>query len=78
MNLTKVSETGQNQTYHSEYVNLADDLYSFKVQSFITFLLEVGLIKSAKQIREIDSVTICSSQKNGLNPVFRTHYINFS
>ena len=78
MNLTKESEIGLSQTYHSEYVNLADDLYSFKVQSFITFLLEAGLITSAKQIQEIDSITICSSQKDGLNPVFRTHCINFS
>ena len=76
MKVIKELETGQNQTLRSEYGISIEDLYSLKVQSFITFLVESGLIKNARQIREIDSVTISCSLKNGLDIVGKMNFIN--
>ena len=78
MNHTKVLAIGRSLTLPSVFVKSADDFYSFKVQSFITFLQEAGLIKNAKEIHEIDSVTISCSLKNGLNVVGKMNFINFS
>lgn len=78
MNPIKVLVTGLNQTYALESVDMEGDYYSFKVQSFITFLQEVGLLKRGRQIPPIDSITISYSQKDGLNHVGNIHSTNCS
>ena len=78
MNPIKVLVTGLNQTYALESVDLEADYYSFKAQSFITFLQELGLLKRGQEIPPIDSITISYFQKDGLSHTGSTHSIKCS
>ena len=74
----KVLVIGQNQTSALESVDVEGDYYSFKVQSFITFLQEAGLLKRGQEIPPIDSITISYFPSDGLDQTGSIHCINCS